>query len=193
MTQPLSRERRIDWARILANLQTAGMSLQEVADWLEVGKSTLRGYTDPDIPSEPAYWVGHCLVLLWCERCERKLEELPTLCVDTRPRSEIFRSSVSRNERITSALEQLSFAWFGAVPESAAVNASDPFTMWPQRVRFRFGLARTPWDARQVSAFVVYDEATERRVQGSREFIKWLGDWQEYALDEVRDSASVAA
>lgn len=78
MKQPLSRERRIDWARILASLQTAGMSLQEVADWLEVGKSTLRGYTDPDIPSEPAYWVGHCLVLLWAERCGCRPEEVPT-------------------------------------------------------------------------------------------------------------------
>jgi hypothetical protein len=77
MNQPLSRERRIDWARILSNLQTAGMSLQEVADWLEVGKSTLRGYTDPDIPSEPAYWVGHCLVLLWCKRCGCRLDDLP--------------------------------------------------------------------------------------------------------------------
>lgn len=78
MTQPLSRERRIDWARILANLQTAGMSLQEVADWLEVGKSTLRGYTDPDIPSEPAYWVGQRLLALWADKCGCRLDDVPT-------------------------------------------------------------------------------------------------------------------
>lgn len=78
MSQQLSRERRIDWARIIENLNRAGMSLQDIAEWLEVGKSTLRGYTDPDIPSEPAYWVGHCLLLLWCERCGCRLEDVPT-------------------------------------------------------------------------------------------------------------------
>lgn len=78
MTQPLSRERRIDWARILANLQTAGMSMQQIANEIGVGKMTVYGYKNEDCPSEPAYWVGHCLVLLWCERCGCRIEDVPT-------------------------------------------------------------------------------------------------------------------
>lgn len=78
MNLQLNRERRIDWARILANLNTAGMTLQDIADWLEVGKSTLRGYANEDAPSEPAYWIGHCLVLLWAERCKCRVEDVPT-------------------------------------------------------------------------------------------------------------------
>lgn len=80
MIQPsatLTRERRIDWARILANLQTVGMSMQQIADEIEVGKSTLYGYTNEDATSEPAYWVGHSLVALWCVRCGAKLQDVP--------------------------------------------------------------------------------------------------------------------
>lgn len=80
MIQPattLTRERRIDWARILANLQTVGMSLGEIADQLGVGKSTVNGYTNEDAPSEPAYWVGHRLVLLWADRCGCSVEDVP--------------------------------------------------------------------------------------------------------------------
>lgn len=78
MTAPnVNRERRIDWARILANLQAAGMSLQQIADAVEVSKSTLYGYLNPDAPSEPAYWVGHSLLALWCVRCGALLKDAP--------------------------------------------------------------------------------------------------------------------
>ncbi len=30
-----------------------------------------------DATSEPAYWVGHCLVVLWCARCGCQLEDVP--------------------------------------------------------------------------------------------------------------------
>ncbi len=80
MTQPtasLNRQRRIDWQRILANLHAVGMSMQQIADAVEVGKSTLYGYVNEDATSEPAYWVGHCLVVLWCARCGCQLEDVP--------------------------------------------------------------------------------------------------------------------
>lgn len=73
----INRVRRIDWARIIANLQTAGMSLREVADAIDASKSSLFQYTNEDCPSEPAYYVGHSLVALWCTRCGTRLEDVP--------------------------------------------------------------------------------------------------------------------
>lgn len=73
----LSKERRPDWARMIANLQKAGMSLQEIADTIEVGKSTLYGYLSEDCPSEPAYYAGHSLLALWCTRCGCALADMP--------------------------------------------------------------------------------------------------------------------
>ena len=190
MALELSRERRIDWARIIANLRTAGMDMRDIAEKLDVGISTLKGYMNEDAPSEPAYWVGHGLIELWALRCSCPADDVPTVAVDCRPKREIFHTSVMRNDRITNSLEQLSFAWFGAVPEQPSSIAEAIARRWPQSVRFRVGIARTTWDSRPVSAFVVYDEATERRVQGSREFIEWRGGWQEYALGQSRDTAA---
>lgn len=77
MTLELSRERRVDWPRVIANLQKSGMSLRQIAAALDIGAETVRGYLNEHAPSEPAYWIGHCLVLLWCDRCGTQLEDLP--------------------------------------------------------------------------------------------------------------------
>lgn len=77
MTPTVNRARRIDWARILSNLQAAGMSMQQIADEVDVAKSTLYGYSNADAPSEPSYWAGHCLLALWCVRCGALLKDAP--------------------------------------------------------------------------------------------------------------------
>lgn len=79
IARPLARERRVDWRKLLIDLRASGMSLQDVADWLDIGKSTLQGYINEDIPSEPAYWTGHCLIVLWRFRCGGQLDAVP-LC-----------------------------------------------------------------------------------------------------------------
>ena len=76
-TQTLSRTRRIDWARILDNLRKAGMSMQQIADACECGKSTLHGYAAEDLTAEPAYWIGHCLVALWASKCGTRAQDVP--------------------------------------------------------------------------------------------------------------------
>lgn len=74
---PLNRERRIDWARILVNLQATGLSLQQIADDIDCGRTTLLGYMNEDAPSEPQYWVGHSLLALWCVKCGTNLADVP--------------------------------------------------------------------------------------------------------------------
>lgn len=77
----LNRERRVDWARMLSNLQRTGMSLRKIADELGVGAETLRGYMSEDLPSEPGYWIGHRLISLWCARTGCSLEHVPVRTV----------------------------------------------------------------------------------------------------------------
>lgn len=73
----LNRQRRIDWARIIANLQKIGMSAQEIADAVEVSKATVFSYIREDCPAEPAYYIGHSLVALWCVRTGCALADVP--------------------------------------------------------------------------------------------------------------------
>ncbi|OWQ92021.1 hypothetical protein CDN99_06595 [Roseateles aquatilis] len=80
-TLDLSRERRVDWPRVIANLQRTGMSPSTIADWVGVGRKTITDYARDDLPAEPAHWVGHCLIVLWCERCGTTLADLPTRLV----------------------------------------------------------------------------------------------------------------
>lgn len=73
----LRKERRIDWPRMIREIQRQGMSLQEIADAIQMSRSALYGYLSEDCPSEPAYYVGHCLVGLWCTKCGRTLSDVP--------------------------------------------------------------------------------------------------------------------
>lgn len=84
MIQPastLTRERRIDWARIIENLQKVGMSRTAIADEVGSTRSSLITYADEDQPSEPPYYVGHCLVALWAVRTGCQLSDVPTRMV----------------------------------------------------------------------------------------------------------------
>lgn len=74
----LSRDIRIDWARIVANLRTRGMTVQQIADALRVGYSTVYGYTSEDLPSEPPFWVGSALLVLWAAKCDCSYTDAPT-------------------------------------------------------------------------------------------------------------------
>jgi hypothetical protein len=73
----LSRERRIDWARIISNLQTVGLSLRVIAETMGMSKTQLFAYMDEDCPSEPSYWSGNALLNLWCDRCGCTLLDVP--------------------------------------------------------------------------------------------------------------------
>jgi DNA-binding transcriptional MerR regulator len=73
----LTRERRIDWARIIDNLRKLGMSEQEIADALDVARTSVQGYCD-DRCIEPAFWVGSSLLVLWSSRTGVPYTDAPT-------------------------------------------------------------------------------------------------------------------
>ena len=74
----ITRHIRIDWPRIVANLQTKGMSLQQIADEIEVSKSLVAGWVDAEATGEPAFWTGAVLIELWCARTGLTWPDLPT-------------------------------------------------------------------------------------------------------------------
>ena len=74
----ITRSIRIDWPRVVANLQRGGLSLQQIADELEVSKSLVAGWVDEDSTGEPAFWTGAVLIELWCKRTGLKWPDLPT-------------------------------------------------------------------------------------------------------------------
>jgi hypothetical protein len=89
----LSRTRRIDWSRVIANLQTQGMSLQQIADAVEVSKTLASGLADEDDIREPAFWTGSALIELWCRRTGLRWPDLPVRVV-TPSVSQVLRESV---------------------------------------------------------------------------------------------------
>lgn len=66
-TITVSSTRRIDWARLVENLQRCGMSHADIAREVDVSRQTVQSYTD-DRCIEPAFWVGSSLLVLWATK-----------------------------------------------------------------------------------------------------------------------------
>jgi len=77
----LNRSKRIDWPRVVANLRATGMSVQQIADEVDVGRSSLQGYCDEALCSEPSFWVGSRLLLIWTQRTGLPYFDAPTRTV----------------------------------------------------------------------------------------------------------------
>lgn len=73
----LTRERRIDWPRIIDNLRRVGMSYAEIAGKLDVSEGTISSYTD-DRCIEPAFWTGSAMLVLWSEKTGLSYTDAPT-------------------------------------------------------------------------------------------------------------------
>jgi hypothetical protein len=74
----LSRTIRIDWPRIIGNLQRCGMSLQAVADAVDASKAQVVAYADENGTTEPAHWVGSALLVLWSAQTGLPYTDAPT-------------------------------------------------------------------------------------------------------------------
>lgn len=86
----LTRHTRIDWPRMLENLRRLGMSTQQVADELDVGRSGMDNWASPGASGEPAFWTGARMIEVWCLRTGLKWTDAPVRAV-TPSVSEVLR------------------------------------------------------------------------------------------------------
>ncbi len=88
----LSRTRRIDWPRLVANLRKQGMLNQHIADAVGVTREGMLNWGSEDATGEPAFWTGAVLIELWCSRTGLHWTDLPVRVV-TPSVSEVLRRS----------------------------------------------------------------------------------------------------
>lgn len=65
---------RVDWFRVLVELQCRGLSNHDVSRCIGVAARTVGGWK---MGAEPSHRDGDALVQLWCSVCEKGREELP--------------------------------------------------------------------------------------------------------------------
>lgn len=180
----LTRTRRIDWPRVVSNLQRSGMSLQQIADRIDVSKSLVAGWADPEMTGEPAFWTGSALIELWCEQTGLTWPELPVHVVND-IRFMAVRSSATESERITQSLLQLSFAW--NTPATAESEAQSLPAGTNDRVCYRVALA---YDQGSLRAVVFHDRHLAACAEKSPAFVRWDGPWIEAAVIAAQAAAT---
>lgn len=67
----------VDWVRLVGNLRTSGMSLQQIATRVGVAKASIDAYGSEAIRQRPEHSTGERLVELWCERLGYTRADLP--------------------------------------------------------------------------------------------------------------------
>lgn len=65
---------RIDWFRVLADLQRHGVPVSQASAATRIPKSTLLGWRQG---AEPKYADGEKLLALWCGICQREVSDVP--------------------------------------------------------------------------------------------------------------------
>lgn len=72
----MSRAVRVDWFRVVAELQGKGYNIENIAAAIGVAKSTLMGWRNFPY-HEPRHVDGERLVQLWCRVIGQPREALP--------------------------------------------------------------------------------------------------------------------
>lgn len=67
---------RVDWFRVVAELQRAGYNIENIAAAIGVAKSTLMGWRNFPY-HEPRHADGERLIVLWCRVVQQPREALP--------------------------------------------------------------------------------------------------------------------
>ncbi len=88
----LTRHTRIDWPRMASNLRRLDLSLQQIADRLEVARTGLDNWLGDGATGEPAFWTGAKMIELWCERTGCQWTDIPLRKVGPSV-SEVLRES----------------------------------------------------------------------------------------------------
>jgi hypothetical protein len=69
------QQHRVDWFRIIADLNMRGMSTHAICDAIDVPKATVFGWKNHDV--EPRYFDGYRLILLWLNKTGFSPSQLP--------------------------------------------------------------------------------------------------------------------
>jgi hypothetical protein len=77
----VSRSRRIDWPRLVVNLQSTGMSHRDIARAVDVSKGHVAAWADPAGVVEPAFWSGAQLLQLWAQKTGLRWTDAPVRVV----------------------------------------------------------------------------------------------------------------
>jgi hypothetical protein len=68
----------VDWARVIENLRTLGMSMGEIAEQSIVSKSSLYGYMGNNgLHGEPGFSAGKRILDLWVARTGYRMDDVP--------------------------------------------------------------------------------------------------------------------
>jgi hypothetical protein len=67
---------RVDWFRLITDLNRAGHSTRRFADNLGIPRTTIEGWK---AGAEPKHADGERLIALWCERMGKGREHLPRI------------------------------------------------------------------------------------------------------------------
>lgn len=67
---------RVDWFRLITDLNRAGNSTRRFADNLGIARTTIEGWK---AGSEPKHADGERLIALWCEQLGRSRDQLPMI------------------------------------------------------------------------------------------------------------------
>lgn len=67
---------RVDWFRLIADLNRAGHSTRRFADILGIPRTTIEGWKSG---AEPKHADGERLIALWCEQLRRSRDQLPMI------------------------------------------------------------------------------------------------------------------
>lgn len=68
--------RRVDWFRVLVDLNRKGLHTAGIADHIRAPRTTVLGWKQG---GEPCHADGEALVELWCRMLERTRDDLPTV------------------------------------------------------------------------------------------------------------------
>ncbi|MCA1179806.1 MULTISPECIES: hypothetical protein [unclassified Pantoea] len=71
---PVVHAYKIDWFRVLADINRAGYSLQSIASEIDVVASTLIGWKKGSVPR---HHKGEALISMWCRVTKKDRKDLP--------------------------------------------------------------------------------------------------------------------
>lgn len=74
--KPMKRHARIDWFRVIVNLERQGFAIRDLAFRLEKSKGWVEHLKNSP-GAEPRFDDGNALLELWCDAMDKSLADVP--------------------------------------------------------------------------------------------------------------------